>query len=813
MRLSSTPSMYVAETAQDLRVAVRRMRRSPALAAAIVLTIGLGLGAAAAIFTTSEAALIEPLPYAEPGRLVHLWEVRESSEERSPTSYPTLLDWRSRANSFGALEGYDATNVTVGLGDEARMRRGAQLTSGFFRLLGVRMSAGRDFLGGEDATAGAGVAIVSEGFARSVAGGRALDQTITINGASHVIVGVLPGTFHFALLQNADVFVPLVVDEQRRVDRLQRSVNVIGRLRHDVPLAVARAELAAVMPALASENPEALGGRTIAAAPLRDALLGNVKPILTSLLVAAAFLIVIMAANLALLMLSRYVERAPELAMRSALGATRARVLRQLLVESLVLSTVGAALASAIGQMTTRGLLAAIPDGVRIGMPYLANAGLDGKVAAAIVGVATVLGIGFGLGPALFITKAWKPAGDTRTTLARGDRRLRRGLVAAQLALTVVLLVSSGLLVASFRNLVNRDVGFRDPDGLVTVRAPLSGPRYQEPAAQQQFYETLLAGLAALPGVRDASAINEVPGGGGGITTFETVDRPRTPSMQPRTVLRIVGGSYFSTMGIPVVAGRAFESLDQTATQPVAVVSAGFAKLLGMDGAYLGRRLRLAATGPIEWEVVGVVGDVQVSALDTDSPPVIYLSHLQAPENRMTLVLRTQTGVQSVENQVREMVKTMDAGVPVYSVTTLGSQLRESKAVFSRRFPMFLSGVFAAAALALTLVALYAICMHEVLTRRREFGIRLALGGSPGSIRRLIFGDAILLGAAGVGMGGIIAIIVSRSMQAVLFGVSATDWRVYGVVAAGVLACAFLAIVGPALRAGTVNPSVVMRSE
>jgi hypothetical protein len=319
--------------------------------------------------------------------------------------------------------------------------------------------------------------------------------------------------------------------------------------------------------------------------------------------------------------------------------------------------------------------------------------------------------------------------------------------------------------------------------------------------------------LAALPGVRDASAINEVPGGGGGITTFETVDRPRTPSMQPRTVLRIVGGSYFSAMGIPVVAGRAFESLDRTDTQPVAVVSAGLAKLLGTDGAYMGRRLRLAATGPVEWEVVGVVGDVQVSALDVDSPPVIYLSHLQTPENRLTLVLRTESGVQSVENQVRAMVKTMDAGVPVYSVTTLGRQFRESRAVFSRRFPMILSGVFAAAALALTLVALYAICTHEVLTRRREFGIRLALGGSPGSIRRLIFSDAILLGAAGIGIGGIVAIIVSRSMHAVLFGISATDWRVYGVVAAGVLLCAFLATAGPALRAGSVNPSVVMRGE
>jgi len=223
--------------------------------------------------------------------------------------------------------------------------------------------------------------------------------------------------------------------------------------------------------------------------------------------------------------------------------------------------------------------------------------------------------------------------------------------------------------------------------------------------------------------------------------------------------------------------------------------------------------VRLAATGQAEWEVVGVVGDVQVATLDADSPPVVYLSHLQAADNRMTLVLRTELGVASIANQVRAIVKTLDAGVPVYAVTTLAQQMNDSKAVFSRRFPMMLCGMFGAAALALTLVALYAVCMHDVLTRRREFGVRLAVGGSPGSIRRLILREVLLLGATGIGVGAIVAIVVSRSMRAVLFGVAATDWRVYGAVAAGVLAAAVLATLGPALRAGAVHPSVVMRVE
>src|SRR6266513_69598 len=798
---------------QDLRVALRRMQRAPTLTTAIVLTIGLGLGAAAAIFTASDAALVEPLPYARPERLVHVWELRSGTDERGPTSYPTLIDWRARAQSFSALEAYDPSNLTAGVGDEARMLRGAQVTAGFFRLLGVRISAGRDFLQGEDATTGAGVAIVSDRVARSVAGGIALDQTIVINGTRYSIVGVLPRAFHFALLQDADIFVPLIAGEQARADRSQRSIYVIGRLRDQVPLSAARAELSAAMSALASEHPDALAGRTVVAVPLRDALLGNMQPILASLLVAVAILLVIMGANLALLMLTRYIERAPELAMRSALGATRARVLRQLLVESLVPSVFGAAVAMVAGQMATRGLLAAIPDGVRINMPYLTNAGLDGRVIGVMVGVPIVLAVGFGLGPALLITPGRRRAGDVRTTLARSDRRLRRGLVAAQLALTVVLLVSSGLLVVSFSNLVHRDVGFRDAEGLVTARAPLSGRRYEDPVAQRQFYEALLARSAALPGVRGAALINEAPGGGGGITSFEPVDRPLPRSMEPRAIVRIVGGEYFSTLGIPVARGRAFESHDRTDTPPVAVVSASFARLLGQEGATVGRRVRLAATGQAEWEVVGIVGDVQVATLDADSPPVVYLSHLQAADNRMTLVLRTELGVASVANQVRAIVKTLDAGVPVYAVTTLAQQMNDSKAVFSRRFPMMLCGVFGAAALALTLVALYAVCMHDVLTRRREFGVRLAVGGSPGSIRRLILREVLLLGATGIGLGAIVAAVVSRSMRAVLFGVAATDWRVYGAVAAGVLVAAVLATLGPALRAGAVHPSVVMRVE
>jgi putative ABC transport system permease protein len=794
---------------QDLRYALRQMRRAPALTMAIALTIGLGLGAAAAILTASKAALIEPLPYADPGRLVHLWETRIGTDERSPTSYPTLLDWRAHASDFVGLEGYDGSNLVVGIADAARMVRGAQVTAGLYRLLGVPVASGRDFLSGEDGATG--VAIVSDRFARS--DGLAVNQTITVNGEPRVIVGVLPSSFQFALLQDADVFLPIQLDDQRRSSRFNRSINVVGRLQPRVPLRVARADLSAVMSQLSKEFPDALAGRAVVAMSLGDALLGAMKAVLTGLIIAAVLLLVIMAANLALLMLTRFVERAPELALRSDLGATRGRILRQLFLESLAPSLLGVVLALAIGQMTTAGLLKAIPQSVLIDMPYLAGAGLDALVISAMVVVAVGMAAAFGLGPAFLITKVRMRVGDARATISRGDRRLRRGLVGAQVALTVVLLVSSALLVASFSNLVHRDVGVRDSKGIVTVRAPLSGPRYQRPAAQNQFYELLLARTTALPGVRDAALINEVPGGGGGMTTFDAGHHPLPRSEQPRAMLRIVGGTYFATLGIPVVAGRAFDTDDRTNTPPVAVVSASFARLLGGPSVAVGSRVRLGVTGHTEWEIVGVVGDVQVVALDADAPPVIYLSHLQAAENRMTLVLRTSIDAGSIANQVRAIVKTLDPGIPVYAVSRLDQQLSESKAIFTRRFPMLLCGVFAAAALALTLVALYAICKHEVLTRRHEFGIRLALGGSPRSIRRLVLTDALLVAAPGIVAGAVVATLVSRSLRAILFGITATDWRVYLAVALGVFACAFLATFGPARRAAHTDPMAALKAE
>lgn len=798
---------WIDELEQDFRIALRRLRRAPGLALAIVVTTALGLGVAAAIFTAAEAAFVSPLPYANAQRLVTLSEHRIGSTERTGTSYPTLAAWRAGLRSFSALEGYDAANFIVGVGAEPGMLRGAEVTTGFFRMLGVRPAAGRDFVSSEN-----GVAIVSARLAPPT-GTVTLGQSITVNGRPHTVIGVLPADFQFAALQDAGVFVPLMLDARRRADQFNRSIHVVGRLRPNVSVATAQTEVAALTDRLALEQPDALGGRTAVAMPLRDALLGNVRPILTNLLLAIALLLVSLAANLALLMLARYGERAPELHMRTVLGATRARILRHLFVESLVPSALGATLAVAIGHVGTRALLAGIPHSVLIGMPYLAHADVDARVVAAIILLTIVLIVLFGAFPGV-VTMRERPLGSHgRATRSRSSRRVRQWLVAVQVGLTVVLLVCAGLLARSFTNLSNRDLGFGDPASLVVASVPLTGPRYEDPSRQRQFYETLLNRSEALPGVQTAALVNEGPGGGGGKTTFDVVDQPQPTSLQSQALVRIIRGAYFSTMRVPLLQGRVLDSRDRPDSPRVVVVSASLGRLLALSGPVIGRRLRLGTADSTSWQVVGIAGDVQATALDAVELPVIYASHQQMAENRMVLMLRTQLSVESIRKEVRSVVESLDRTVPVYGVARLQQQLDESWAVLSRRFPMILCAAFGFAALALALVALYAICAHEVTTRRREFGIRLALGATPLVIQRLVLANGLRLAVTGIAGGVVLALAIAHSMRALLFGVTTADWTVYGLAAIVVFSCSIIATIGPALRALATNPSIVMRQE
>lgn len=803
---------YFADTARDVRGAVRVNRREATISVAILLTIGLGLGATTAVLSVVRASLLQPLPYEDAGRLVQVGEQPIGSREPGRTSFPALLDWRTGSKAFSGLEAYDGTNLSARVGDDAEMIRGWRVTPGYFALLGVQPSVGRTWLDSDDDSNEQ--VVVSHRLASRLGGEEsALGSPLVLNGSPRTIIGVMPRSFHFG--DDADVWLPLVeANEAQRSNRSNRGLSVIGRLRDGVDRSSARMDLARVTSAMAADHPADMAGRTVALRPLRDAFLGDVKPILVSLLAAVAVLLLITVANLGALMLLRNLNRRDELALRAALGASRGRLVRQLFVEGLVLAIVGALLSFYVGRAGVGLMMRAIPENLKPGMPYLADVRVDLPTVVAVFVIATIMAIAFVLAPAWRAVRALAPVGHgTRLTMGKGDRRVRRILVAAQIGLTVVLLTGTAQLAGSLLNLLRQEIGIAAPDQLLTMNIALAGPSYEDDAAQQNFYEELVGKAAALPGVLAATAVNELPLSGSGMTTFEAVDRPTPVGQRPQVAMRMFAGDYFTTMGVPLRAGRLLGSQDRIDTTPSIVVSASLADRIGADGRVLGRRIRLTRTGDTQWEIVGVVHDVQMGRLDSEPPPTVYVSHLQAAENRLPLVVRTSLPPAAVAASVRELVRGIDPTIPVYSVATLGHQMRQSRAVFARRFPLVIGAVFAGGALLLAVVGLYSLCAHEVLSRRREFTIRQVLGATPASVRLVVLRDGLALTLLGVCSGVLAAVPATQLARSLLFGIRAIDPYIYGSVALGVLAASMLATALPAWRGSAANITAALRSD
>lgn len=805
---------HVVDTARDVRSAIRVSMRGATISAAIVLTIALGLGAAAAIISVVRPALLQPLPYEDADRLVRIWEQPIGSADRGPTSLPTLLDWRARSTAFAGLEAYNGTNVTALISDQAEMLSGARVTPGFFALLGVQPIRGHASLPRNDES-GFDPVVISHRLAARLGGApSALGHSLVLNGALYTVIGVLPRSFYFG--GGDDVWLPLLLSEAERSDRSSRQLEVIGRLRDGIDPSSAHMDLAGVTSALAAEYAADMEGRTVGLSSLREAFLGNVKPILVSLLGAVTVLLVITVANLGALMLLRNQNRRYELALRAALGASRGRLVRQLFMEGLVLAIAGAVLSFYVSRLGVGLMLGVIPENLRGGMPYLADVRVDIGTVSVVFIIAAIMAAAFALGPAWRTVRALPPIGHgPRLTMVREDRRLRRILVAVQLGLTVVLLTGAAQLAVSLVNLLRQEIGVAAPDQLLTMHIGVSGPAYDEPPEQRAFYEELVSRAAAVPGVISAAAVNELPLSGTGMTTFEMVDRPVPMGQRPRVAMRMFAGDYFATMGVPLRDGRLVGSRDREDTTPVVVVSASFADRIATDGRpAIGRRIRLTRTGGTEWEIVGVVGDVHGPKLDAEPPPTVFVSHLQAPDNGLPLVVRTSPSTTAaVAASLRELVRGMDPTIPVYSIATIGQKMRGSRAVFARRFPLVIGAVFAGAALVLAIVGLYSLCAHDVLSRRREFAIRIVLGASPSGVRKVVLRDGLALTLVGV-LGGVLAAIPATQLaRSLLFAVQGVDPYIYGGVAVGVLAVATLATALPAWRGSVENFAAALRSE
>ena len=802
---------------QDARVALRSLRSKPGFAAVVLVTMALGIGANGAIYTVVDAALLRPLPYRSPDQLVHLWETKNGMDDRSEASFPDFVDWRAYNSSFEALEGYDGTNVTITGGDTPFRAQGARTTSGFLAMLGVPMVLGRSFAPGEDGPGGSPLVVISYGFWRRWFGGdpRVVGRTLTVDGTHRTVIGVLPRSFLFAPLGECDLWFTTDRTVQTRAQRFNHWLRVVGRVRQGTTIEQARSDIAALMKRLASQYPETNAGRGIAVVPLREEIVGQVRPTLLMLFGAVALVLLIACANVASLLLARAMTRGREMALRVALGARRGRLVRQLLTESLLLSLGGGLVGIWVAQNATRVLVGAIPVNVRASMPYLADLSTDARVLGYLAFVTIATGVVFGLIPALYASRprfAALMSGDTRATAGTGRARLRAALVTLEIAMTVVLLIGAGLLTRSLTRLLHIDTGF-DASRTLVMRVALPGEQYSS-LAQQQFFETVLQQVREMPGVQTVGAIDNLPLNGGGTNTFHVDGQPEPdPARRPEAVMRAVAGDYFHALGIKLVDGRVFDARDDSTAMQAIVISEAVARRFITSKSAVGAQVRFYAWANQPWTVVGVVGDVKTIRLDEEAPPTIYYSHLQGPANRMSLAIRSSIEPTALIGSVRRVVNALDPALPVYSIRTMQETISSSPAVYARRYPLVLLGAFAAASLLLAIVGIAGVISYSVAQRTREIGVRVALGAERRTILAMILRQGGELALPGVVVGIAVAYIAARWLGSVLYGVSAGDPLTYFAIAAIVVVVALAASYLPARRAAGLDPAEVLRAE
>jgi putative ABC transport system permease protein len=797
---------------QDVRLALRGLRRRPGFAAVAISTIALGTGAAGAVWSVVDAVLVRPLPFAEPERLVFVWEQQLAhGRDRNVVSPANLLAWRERSRSFTGLAGFIRFDANLaGSGDPERVPVG-YTTGNLFSLLGTRPLVGRSLLESDSAPGAADVVVLAEGYWRRRFGAdpAVVGQTLRLNGTPATVVGVMPEAIQIppgALLWSA-----LTVDERTRASR-GRWMTVVARMRDGVSLAQARDEMARLGDRLAVESQDLNAGWGVNVQPLHADLVRQVRPGLVLLVAAVGVLLLIACVNVANLLLARAVAREREMAIRSAVGAGSARLLRQLLTESLVL----AAVAGTAGVLLGHALLGAIRLLLPPEIAEVVEVRYDLRAAAGAVVLALVSALVFGAFPALQsmrvgLVGALKEGGGVRGS-GRSRSRLKQGLVVAEVALSALLLVGTALLLRSFWTLGAVPPGFRS-EGVLAVTLSLAGEGYREAARVQDFYRAAVERLHEQPGVTAAGAISWTPLAGLGAATSFTISGREAPApgQEPTADIRVVTPGLFETLGIPLLRGRDFSRDDRATTPPVAVINDTLARELGPPGAALGQRLKLRWRNDVEVEIVGVVGDVHLASLEDPARATVYLPHGQDPNNFMTLMLRTNGPETALVPVVRATIASLDPTLPVGGTLPLERVVSDS--LGSRRFVLLLVAVLGGLALVLAGIGLFGVMAYLVAQRTSELGMRLVLGASPLDVLRLVVGDGLQLVAVGLLLGLVSGLVASRALESQLFGVKPWDPVALAGVAVSVVAVALAALAGPAWRAASVDPARALRSE
>ncbi|MEP7343457.1 MAG: ABC transporter permease [Acidobacteriota bacterium] len=814
---------------QDLRYSLRMLLKKPGFTLIAIVTLALGIGANTAIFSVVNAVLLRPLPYPQPERLVALWETnKQRAISKGTLSYPNFYDARAQSQSFDQMASYYTSSVALtGIATPINLRS-AVVSAELFPLLGNKPQMGRWFLPeeGKPGSSTGRAVIISHGLWQRQFSGDAniVGRSVVLNGKPSSIVGVMPAGFQFPIEADPiEVWLTSAIDSEKSnpkepandEQRGEHYISAVGRLKSGVTVEQAQADVALIAANLEKQYPDTNTRHGFRLIPFHQDIVSDYRSALWIILGAVGCVLLIACVNVANLLLARATARYKEIAVRAALGANRWRVIRQLLTESLVLSLAGGVMGLLLAWWGTEVLIRLIPENV----PRLSEISIDRWVFGFTLLVSAVTGIVFGLVPALQaskieLTEAMKEGG--RAAGPGGARaRLRNSLVVAEIAIAMVLLISAGLLLKSFRKLQQVEVGF-NTNHVLTAVVEIPDARYPKPEQAAAFYKSLVEKVKTLPGVERVSAIMPQPLSGDSYSiSFEIEGRNIPKGEQPSSHFRTISLDYFNTMKIPLVAGRDFTARDDENSLPVIIVNEAFAQKTFPGESPIGKHIKpgISLEGESKWrEIVGVVKNVKHrQPLTRDYEPEYYVPHPQIPLTGMSLIIRTSNEPTGFAAAIQRQVSSLDKDVPVYRIKTLDQYL--GVAVAQPKFNAMLLALFAGLALLLTAVGLYGVMAYSVAQRTQEIGVRIALGAQTGDVMKMVLRQGLTLAAIGLVIGAVSALALTRLMAGLLYGVAATDPLTFVVIALLLTMVALLACYLPARRAAKVDPMIALRYE
>jgi predicted permease len=804
---------------QDLRYELRALLKSPRFTSIALITLVLGIAANVAIFTFVDAALLRPLPYHDASRLMEVYDTRNMEVfTQFEASYPDFLDWREQQRVFDGLAGYGQNQVLLRGAGAPELLPSAAVTDNFFQTIGVQPLMGRDFRAGEDLAAAPRMVMLSYGWWQRHFGGKdVIGQTLNIDDQPNTIIGVLPADFHFAPVGDPDVWETLHATGALLQRRNLHWLSVVGRLKPGISRASAASAMNLIAEGLEKQYPQSNDKLRTAVVPLNEVIVGQIRPILLLLLGAVGLLLLIACANVANLLLARAMARRNEMAIRTALGASRARLIGLMLTDGLILSFTGAIAGMAVAYWTIKAFVAMIPSTLLDAMPYLKHMGIDARVLLFAIALAIITGVVFALAPALQAAKTDVQGAlkdGSRSSHSSSWRRFASALVVGEVALAMVLLAGSGLLVKSLYRLLNVNPGF-DQHNLLGMGVGLAESRFPKGPDQLQAVQTLLDRLRTLPGVKSVGTSSVLPVSNGGNTSNLRIVGVPSASPQGREAnSRSVNRTYFQTLGAELVQGSWFTEADNATGPQRVIVNKTLADqfMPGLDP--LKQQIWFTYSDKEKpRQVIGVVRDVKEGPLDRPALPAIYTPMEANARLFFGLLVRTEQRPDALTTEIERAIRQLDPDAITFNVQTMEDRIQRSPAAFLHRYPAVLAGMFAFLALLLGTIGLYGLVAYSVSQRTQEIGIRMALGAQRGNVLQMVLAQGVRLIVPGMAIGIAAAMLASYLMRSMLFGIHSWDPVIFALVTALLAIVTLAASYIPAHVATKVDPIVALRYE